>query len=43
MMSGTVVALSELADEIHSKLPFGLLRKPQSSDDKEGFLPYVAV
>ena len=38
MMSGAVVALSELADEMLSKLPFGLLRKPQSSDDK-GFLP----
>ena len=41
MMSGAVVALSELADEMHIKLPFGLLRKP-SSDDK-AFLPYVAV
>ena len=42
MMRGVVVTLSELADEMLSKLPFGLLRKPQSSDDK-GFLPYVAV
>jgi hypothetical protein len=25
MMSGAVVALSELADEMHIKLPFGLL------------------
>ena len=42
MMSGAVVALLELAGEMNSKLPFGLLRKPPSSDDK-GFLPYVAV
>ena len=35
MMSGAVFALPELADEIHSKLPFCLLRKPPSSDDKD--------
>ena len=32
MMSEAAVALSGLTDEMHSRLPFGLLRKPPSDD-----------
>ena len=42
MLSGAVLALSKLADEIHAKMPFKLLRKPASSDDK-AFHPYVVM
>ena len=41
MMSGVVVALSKLADDIHAKMQFELLIKPASSEDK-AFLSYVA-